>query len=912
MVTLTPSARQAYLAGHVHRNIVVPRGSEHPPHLTAELLSVGRATPTDALTQLKAAANGLTSAEAARRRARFGANTLGHEKPPAWWYQLLSAFVTPFTIILILLALTSLLIDVFFSAPGQRDSTKVIIIGTIIALSGGIRFWQEFKSQKAAQELKNLVRNKAAVIRRSAQTAAQLRLIADWPPGKEIPVADLVPGDVIRLSAGDMIPADVRLLWADDLYVSQSALTGESVPVEKSANILTETADRTTSDPLTLSTLCFTGTNVVSGTAVAVVIATGQQTYLGTLAQKISEARPLTNFDKGVNSVGWLLIRFMVVMVVVVFLVNGLTKGGWPEAFFFAVAVAVGLTPEILPMVVTANLAKGAIRMAKKKAIVKKLNAIQNFGAMDVLCTDKTGTLTENRIVLMRHLDAGGNESPRVLELAYLNSTLQTGLHNLLDEALIKYEHHTLKNFNPKAYKKVDEIPFDFERRRMSVIVQNKERLLICKGAVEELLKLSTQVEQDGAVMSMTDAKRKKVLSLTKALNAEGLRVIAVGYRTLRDHKTDYRPEDEHGLTLAGYIGFLDPAKPSARQALKQLADYGIATKIITGDNEIVTQKICHDVGFTVTGVLLGSEIAALTDSQLAAAARVTNIFAKVDPLQKARIIAVLRRSGHTVGYMGDGVNDAAAMRQADVGISVDSGVDIAKEAADIILLEHDLGVLGAGVIEGRTVFGNILKYIKMTASSNFGNVFSVVIASAFLPFLPMLPIQLLIQNLLYDISQLSIPWDNMDQDFLRQPRKWEAKGIARFMFIVGPVSSLFDIATFAVMWFVFAANTPATQSLFQSGWFVMGLVSQTLVIHLIRTGRLPFVQSRASRPVTILTCAMAAIGIWLPFTNIGAHVGLQPLPLAYFGWLIALLAGYFVLVQVTKMFYIRHFKNWL
>jgi Mg2+-importing ATPase len=897
------------LAGHVHRNIVLPKNATHPAGVTADLLTVGRGSVQDALTQLQAAANGLSAAEAARRRIKFGQNTLGHEKPPAWWYQLLSAFITPFTLILIVLALTSLVSDVLLAAPHHRDPTKVIIIGAIIALSGGIRFWQEFKSQKAAQELKNLVRNKTAVIRRSANTAPQLHMVADWPPGKEVPVADLVPGDIVRLSAGDMIPADVRIIWADDLYVSQSALTGESVPIEKSSQPGGSQAD----DPLELLTLCFTGTNVVSGAAVAVVVATGKQTYLGALAKKINEKRPLTSFDKGVNSVGWLLVRFMAVMVPIVFLVNGLTKGNWEEAFFFAVAVAVGLTPEILPMVVTANLAKGAIRMAKKKAIVKKLNAIQNFGAMDVLCTDKTGTLTENRIVLMRHLDTQGHDSPRVLELAYLNSMLQTGLKNLLDEALITYEHHALlKNFNAKDYKKVDEIPFDFTRRRMSVIVQNSERILICKGAVEELLKLSTHVEHDGVVSPITPERRKGVLQLTRDLNADGLRVIAVGYRKLRDDKKDYRPEDENNLILSGYIGFLDPPKPSARQALRQLASYGIETKIITGDNEIVTQKICRDVGFEVKGVLLGAEIQKLDDLQLAKAAVVANIFAKVDPLQKARIIAVLRSSGRTVGYMGDGVNDAAAMRQADVGVSVDSGVDIAKEAADIILLEHDLGVLNAGVIEGRTVFGNILKYIKMTASSNFGNVFSVVIASAFLPFLPMLPIQLLIQNLLYDISQLSIPWDNMDEDFLAKPRKWEATGIARFMFTVGPVSSLFDIATFAVMWFVFNANTLGQQGLFQSGWFVMGLVSQTLVIHLIRTQHIPFIQSRASRSVTILTVIITIIGLVLPFSRIGHSVGLQPLPLAYFGWLAALLFGYFLLVQLTKVIYIRRFKAWL
>lgn len=908
MTTQKSDARAAYLAGHVHRNMVLPKSAKHP-EVAADLLEVGKMPVAAALGRLKSAANGITTHEAYERSRIFGLNGLGHEKPPAIWYQFLSAFLTPFTLILVALALTSVFTDVVFASAAERDSTKVIIIGAIILLSGGIRFWQEFKSQKAAQELKKLVRNSVAVIRRQANAAPQMHMATDFPQGEEIPVVHLVPGDIVRLAAGDMVPADVRLIWSDDLYVSQSALTGESMPVEKFATISGETSD----DPLELPTLCFTGTNVVSGTAVAVVVATGKQTYFGALAKQITQTRPMTSFDKGVASVGWLLVRFMIVMVPIVFLVNGITKGDWLESFFFATAVAVGLTPELLPMVVTANLAKGAVRMAKKKTIVKKLNAIQNFGAMDMLCTDKTGTLTENRVVLMRHLDPTGHESTHVLDLAYLNSTLQTGLRNLLDEALINYDQKLSDGFDAGAYRKVDEIPFDFTRRRMSVIVKGDgKKLLICKGAVEELLKLSTQVEIAGKTSTLNAATRKNVLKLTQDLNADGMRVIAVAYRELHDGKQDYRPQDEVGLTLAGYIGFLDPPKPSARHALQQLAIYGIQTKIITGDNEIVTQKICKDVGFEVQGVLLGPDIANMDDAELTRLAQTTTIFAKVDPLQKARIITVLRASGHTVGYMGDGVNDAAAMRQADVGISVDGGVDIAKEAADIILLKHDLEVLGDGVIEGRTVFGNILKYIKMTASSNFGNVFSVLIASAFLPFLPMLPIQLLLQNLFYDISQLSIPWDNMDKEFLVKPRKWEAKGIAHFMIFMGPISSLFDMVTFAVMWFVFGAMTPAHASLFQSGWFVEGLISQTLVIHLIRTQRVPFIQSRASWPVMVLTFLVAVVGFTLPFTHIGHDVGLQALPHGYFIWLVAILAGYFVLVQSAKVWYVRRFKAWL
>jgi P-type Mg2+ transporter len=789
----------------------------------------------------------------------------------------------------------------------EPNWTKVVVIGAMVTLSGGLRFWQEFRSQKAMQKLQSLVQNTISVIRQGDHHHPGL-----LDGSEEVRIRDLVPGDIIELAAGDMLPGDIRLLKTDDLYVSQSALTGESMPVEKFGD-MSKNLKLEKDEALDYPTLCFMGTNVVSGSGLGVVVTTGNNTYLGSLAKDVTGKRPLTSFDIGVNKVAWLLIRFMAVMVPIIFFLNGLTKGNWLEAFFFAMAVAIGLTPELLPFVVTANLAKGSIRMSKKKVIVKKLNAIQNFGAMDVLCTDKTGTLTENRIVLIRHLDVEGRESSRVLDLAYLNSHFQTGLKNLLDQAVVEYTKRAEPS-HKNSYKKIDEIPFDFSRRCLSVIVQAegaREKLLVCKGAVEQVLALCTKVEDNGAVTDLTQTERDKVTRLADDLSRDGLRVIAVAHKNLSGDKQQYTPADEQGLTLVGYIGFLDPPKTSAKAAVRLLSDYGVGVKIITGDNELVTEKICKEVGLPIAGILLGHELAKMDDKQLAKIAPETTIFARVDPLQKARVISALRASGHTVGYMGDGVNDAAAMRESDVGISVNTAADIAKEAADIILLESDLDVLGGGIIEGRTVFGNIMKYIKMTASSNFGNVFSVLVASAFLPFLPMLPLQLLIQNLFYDFSQLSIPWDNMDEDFLKQPRKWEARGIARFMLAIGPISSIFDITTFMVLWIVFGANTVGVQSLFQSGWFVEGLVSQVLVVHMIRSQK-QFFRSWASWPVQVMTVLVIALGVVFPFSSVGQAVGLQPLPLAYFPWLIGTLICHLLLTDLVKGVYVRKFKAWL
>ncbi len=901
--------QQKHIIGVVERGVIsVPE--QRSPELVGKLVAIGHESTDAILAELNTSLAGLSAHEATLRLKKYGKNEIAHTKPPAWYVELFKAFLNPFVGILLIIGVASYLTTVVFAAPGDKNWTEVIIILVMILMSSGLRFWQEFRSQNAAEKLRALVQNKALVQRSSWNDSSK-------PDKREIPISELVPGDIVYLSSGDMVPADMRLLSSNDLFVSQSALTGEAMPVEKYAQIAevsdTNEIKEDPNNPLEFGVLCFMGTNVVTGSATGVILSTSDQTYFGSMAQSLTSERSLTSFDKGINKVSFLLIRFMLVMVPIVFIVNGLTKG-WSGALLFALAVAVGLTPEMLPLIVTANLAKGALKMSKEKVIIKKLNAIQNFGAMDILCTDKTGTLTENRIVLVRHLDVYGKENVHVLNLAYLNSYFQTGLKNLMDAAVIERKEE-LKSVEEKdTYKKIDEIPFDFARRRMSVIVQDKDGqdFLICKGAVEEILAISTNVEEDGSVVAISEKSHQSLRDLTHKLNEDGLRVIAVAYKKIDQQKHFYKVEDESDLTLVGYIGFLDPPKASAREAIALLKEHGVAVKIITGDNEIVTKKICHEVNLPADKVMLGSDIDGLSDEELAKEAEDTVIFAKIDPLQKARIVEALKSNGHTVGYMGDGINDAAAMRESDVGISVDTAVDIAKEAADIILLQNDLLVLEKGVVEGRIVFGNIMKYIKMTASSNFGNVFSVMVASVFLPFLPMLPIQILIQNLLYDFSQLSIPWDRMDEEFIKTPRKWEATGIARFMVYIGPISSIFDITTFLILWFIFKANTPAVQGFFQSGWFIEGLLSQTLIVHMIRTQKIPFIQSTASRSVVILTITIMTAGIILPFTALGHSVGLQALPIKYFWILAATLLAYCALIQLVKDWYIRKFGVWL
>ena len=872
------------------------------------LLGLCDCTPDDALTQLDTARSGLTPEQVEERLKRYGHNEVTHEKPPTWYFQLFHAFLTPFNGVLFAVSVVSFFSDVIFAAPEDRTFRTIIVLISMVLLSTLLRFWQEFRSNKAAEELKAMVSSTTAVLRTGMERP------------QETPISTLVPGDIVYLSAGDMVPADVRLLTAKDLFVSQAMLTGESIPLEKYPVSPPKRVNSAAAPGTILEreTACFMGTNVVSGTATAVVAATGDATFFGAVARDIVGAPPLTSFDKGISKVSWMLVRFLMVMTPLVFLINGLSKGDWLESLLFAVSVAVGLTPEMLPMIVTTNLAKGAVVMARRKAIVKRLNAIQNFGAMDILCTDKTGTLTQNKIILERHLDVHGKEDLQVLEFAWLNSFFQTGLKNLLDVAVLDYAVQHDIVYKLQHYKKIDEIPFDFMRRRMSVVVRdnNGKNLMVCKGAIEEMLPLCASADNNGAVaggvVPFTTEMRKEVRRVTRKLNQEGLRALAVAYKWLPPEDRTYTVDDEKEFVLAGYVAFLDPPKETARQAITALREYGVAVKIITGDNDVVTRKICKEVGLPIEHAILGKDVEKLSDAQLQETAEITTIFAKMSPMQKSRVIRALQRNGHTVGYLGDGINDAAALKDADVGISVDTAVDIAKESADIILLEKSLLVLEEAVIEGRKTFANIIKYIKMTASSNFGNVFSVLVASIFLPFLPMLPIQLLVQNLLYDISQVSIPWDDVDQDFLKQPRKWDAGGIARFMMFIGPISSIFDIVTFLVMWNVFAANTIEKQSLFQSGWFVVGLLTQTIIVHMIRTQHIPFIQSRAATPVILLTASIMAFGIYLPFSSLGAHLGLVPLPLAYFPWLAGILLCYCVLTQLVKRIYIQRFGQWL
>ena len=842
--------------------------------------------------------NGLRDTEVATRRATFGRNLVAHEKPPTWYAQLIRAFANPFNVLLAVLAIVSAV---------TGDDKAVAVIGTMVALSTGLRFVQEYRSAKSAVALRALVRTNVTVERDDD-------LPADTTPvarRREVAIDELVPGDLIYLSAGDMVPADVRLLSAKDLFVSQSALTGEALPIEK-----TDVATKP-STPVSLTdlpTICFMGSNVISGSATALVAATGAKTSFGQMAKGLIGQRAPTAFDVGVNKVSWLFIRFILVMAPIVFLINGFTKHNWLEALLFGLAIAVGLTPEMLPMIVTTNLAKGASAMAKHKTIVKKLNAIQNFGAMDILCTDKTGTLTQDKIILEQHINVIGEDDDFVLALAYLNSYYQTGLKNLLDVAVLNHgELHTELAID-HAYGKVDEIPFDFTRRRMSVVVDHEHtsHQLICKGAVEELFAVCTQVYDEDHIVPLTDERRRDALALVGDLNQDGFRVVAVAYREFEPTHGAYTVADESELILAGFMGFLDPPKDSAAPAITALAAAGVRVKILTGDNDLVSRKVCRDVGLTVDHVVLGSDLVGLDDTALGELADQHVVFAKLTPDDKIRIVRALKARGHTVGFMGDGINDAGALRESDVGISVDSAVDIAKESADIILLEKSLMVLEEGVMEGRKTFGNTMKYIKMTASSNFGNMFSVLFASAFLPFLPMVPIQLLTLNLLYDFSQSTIPWDSMDPEYLAVPRKWRADDIGRFMLFVGPTSSVFDILTFMLMWTVFGANTPAHQSLFQSGWFIESLLTQTLIVHMIRTAKVPFVQSRAAWPVIALTSTIIVCGILLPFTIAGSKLGLEPLPASYFLWLVAILIGYGTLTQFVKRWYIARFNAWL
>src|SRR5450631_2007423 len=871
MTTTSPAQRPGHLTG------------KSVAHVSDELLGKARADTETVLRELESRLEGLSQAEADSRLKQYGLNEIAREKRQSALMRLLSNVKNPLVLLLTALGVLSFL-------TGDVRATVVIFVMVILGVV--LRFYQEIRADNAAEKLKAMVSNTATLVRDGKEA--------------ELPLKMLVPGDIIRLAAGDMVPADVRVLSAKDLFLNQAALTGESLPVERKA--ASATAD--IQNPLELPNICFLGSNVESGSATALVLHTGDWTYFGSLAASIVGQRQLTSFDKGVNKFTWLMIRFIAVMVPAVFLINGLSKHNWLEAFLFAMAVAVGPTPEMLPMIVTVNLSKGALAMARKKVIVKRLNAIQNFGAMDVLCTDKTGTLTQGKVVLEKYLDPHGDPSEKVLQYGYLNSYFHTGLKNLLDEAVLNHGDLEAHLKAKEKYKKIDEVPFDFVRRRMSVVVEDDSGLntLICKGAVDEVLTLCTRADIKGAIIDVQaehDATRRQ---LAGELNAQGFRVIALAYKQIPGGSDEpvYSVKDESDLVLLGFLAFLDPPKDTATEALKRLHSLNVDVKVLTGDNEIITAYICKQVGMPVEHLLLGSQIEKMSDPELAEAAGAASVFARLAPAHKERVIRAIQSKGHVVGFMGDGINDAPALKAADVGISVDSAVDIAKESSDIILLENSLLVLEQGVLEGRRVFGNIVKYIKMAASSNFGNMFSVVGASAFLPFLPMLPIQVLTNNLLYDFSQTTIPTDEVDADWLTKPRKWEIGKILRFILFIGPISSIFDYATFFLMLYVFNCwNNPA---LFHTGWFVESLFTQTLIIHVIRTNKIPFLQSWASWPLILTSIIIVAVGAGLTVSPLAGALGFVPLPSRYWLLLAVILVCYVVLTQLIKTWFYRRF----
>lgn len=874
---------------------------------------------------------GLEPGKVEENRSEYGSNKVTREKKKTLPQRLAGAFINPFTAILFCLALVSSFTDMIFPhfslfgcVPKDFDCLTVVIILTMVFLSGTLRFVQESRSGNAAEKLLAMITTTCTVTRKGQEMA-------------EIPLDEVVVGDIVHLSAGDMLPADVRILDAKDLFVSQASLTGESEPIEK-IPMVNETRDAITD----YTNIAFMGSNVLSGSASAVVVTVGDHTLFGSMASEVAHEAVETSFSKGVNAVSWVLIRFMLVMVPLVFVANGITKGDWLSAFLFGISIAVGLTPEMLPMIVTTCLAKGAVSMSKKQTIVKNLNSIQNFGAIDILCTDKTGTLTQDKVVLEYHLNVNGEDDLRVLRHAYLNSYFQTGYKNLMDVAIIQKTEEEEAD-DPQLvdlsehYVKVDEIPFDFARRRLTTVVQNRDgkTQMVTKGAVEEMLSICSFAECDGKVRPMTKELKSRILATVDDLNEKGFRVLAIAQKSNPSPAGAFGVTDECDMVLMGYLAFLDPSKESTADAIKALKAHGVTTKILTGDNDKVTRTICKQVGLKVRNMLLGSDLENMSDQELAKAAETTDVFAKLTPGQKARVVSVFRENGHTVGFMGDGINDASAMKSADIGISVDTAVDVAKESADIVLLEKDLMVLEEGIIEGRKTYANMIKYIKMTASSNFGNMFSVLAASALLPFLPMESLQLIFLNLIYDLSCTAIPWDNVDEEFISVPRKWDASSVGSFMMWIGPTSSVFDWMTYIFMYFVFCPlfvskgvlyNDLASHfagadlvrmqtayvAMFQTGWFIESMWSQTLVIHMIRTPKLPFIQSHASAPLTLMTFTGIGVLTIIPFTTFGRMLGFVALPTAYFAYLIPCILLYMVLATSLKKAYVRHYGELL
>ncbi len=867
-IRFTNSSDGNTVASSVRR---APTGHEH------RLVQLCTVPVREALNTLESSLRGLRAEEAEQRLDAFGPNELTHLQPLGFWGDLLRHFKNPLVLQLLIIALVS---------AGIGEFVPAAVVGIMLLLSVGLSFILDRRSSQAVENLGKRVQSRTYVLRDGAEL--------------EVRNSEIVPGDIVLLQAGSIIPADLRLITAKDFFVSESALTGESMPVEKSAAL----PGKQNVPALELPNACFFGTSVNSGAARGLVVNTGASTLFGAIAERLAGKHEETDFDRGLRSFTWLMIRFMLVMVAVVFFIVGTTKGDWVQALLFGLSVAVGLTPEMLPMIVTVNLAKGALTMAKRKVIVKRLPSIQNFGAIDILCTDKTGTLTQDRVVLERHVDTLGRPSDEVLNYAYLNSYFQTGLRNLIDRAVL--EHSDL---DTRLCRLVDELPFDFQRRRMSVVVSYEdEHVLICKGAVEEIYACCNRYQFEGEIYPLVDMIRGVLFEEVEALNRDGFRVLGIAYREFPNEKTVFSIEDESELVLLGYIAFFDPPRTETAEALERLAGAGVMVKVLTGDNGLVTEKICRDVGLEVEQMVTGSDLAHLPSDQFLRAVLDANVFVKLSPAQKEEIVEALRREGHVVGFLGDGINDAPALKAADVGISVDSAVDVAKEAADIVLLEKSLLVLEEGIMEGRRVFANIIKYIRMGASSNFGNMFSVVGASYLLPFLPMQPVQILVNNLLYDFSQTGIPTDTVDDELIAKPLKWNIGNIKRFMIFIGPISSIFDYAVFGLMWFVFHWGPVFDPKLFQTGWFVESLLTQTLIVHIIRTKRIPFFGSRASLHLTVTTLIIMAVGAWLPYSPFASKLGMMPLPAVYWAWIALFLMSYAVLTHGVKTWFFKRY----
>lgn len=837
---------------------------------------------------------GLSNEQVENRLSTYGKNEMKQKKQKKWYNYLWDSLLSPFNIILMGITIILIYTDIILTSPPSY--ANIIVILVLVLASTLLEFFEVYNSNKAAEKLKDLVATTCTVIRNETKI--------------KIPLNEITIGDVILLSAGDIIPADVRVLEAKDLYITQSSLTGESDSVKKSSSTELPSIDEIESIT-DLDTICFMGTNVTSGSGKAIVIKTGDSTYFGKVANTITSGKPITSFQKGINNLSKLLIRFMLILIPITFLLNN-AKHGSLTAFTFSVAIAIGITPLLLPVILSSSLSKGAVKMSKKKTIVKRLDSIQSFGSMNILCTDKTGTLTEDNIVLEKYLDIKGNEDKKILEYVFLNSYFQTGLKGNIDEAVIKRAEKEEINVIASKYKKIDEIPFDFSRRRLSVIVSDgTSKKLITKGAIEEILSVCTTVNYKDTINPITSDIKNNILSISKNLNIQGMRVIGVCQKTDIENISEFSVKDESKMTFLGFIGFLDPPKESAKSAIKRLNSYGVRVMVLTGDNEYVTRAICEKVNISTKRILTGNKVDKLSDMALLRLLRSTNVLAKLSPIQKARIVRLLRESGNIVGYMGDGINDAPSLTNAEVGISVDTAVDIAKETADIILLEKDLHVLVDGVVEGRKTFGNLLKYIKMAVSFNFGEVLSVLIASILLPFMPITPIQLLVQSLLYDFGQLSLPLDHVDKEYLEKPRRWNLTSIKNFMLFMGPTSSIFDLLVFSILWYGFKLRAPDV-ALFQTIWFSYGVVSNLVGLHVIRTSKIPFFQSHASKGVYLSSITLSIVALIIPFTFIGNFIGLVALPLKYIALIITIPILYCFLALFVKKLYIKKYGEWI